>query len=151
MSPGVGPALLRQSVPRSFLPKIIETLPSNLTPLLPSRAARRNTAHAERHGAVKVALARHIPSVPGFPPGFPLLLPRMLTKPRTVWACQPVAAMISANVAPLARFIKATTSAFLLARSSFGLPPAFLAGLAFFAGLFFFVDLDESEAAKSHL
>ncbi|HTR39042.1 MAG TPA: hypothetical protein VMH80_24365 [Bryobacteraceae bacterium] len=65
----------------------------------------------------------------------------MLTKPRTVWACQPVAAMISADVAPLARFIKATTPAFLLARSSFGLPTAFLAGLVFFAGLFFFVAL----------
>jgi hypothetical protein len=32
----------------------------------------------------------------------PPLLPRMLTKPRTVWACRPVAAMISASDAPLA-------------------------------------------------
>src|SRR5258706_15162942 len=42
----------------------------------------------------------------------------MLTKPRTVCACQPVASMISASVAPLARFIMARTSAFLLLRSS---------------------------------
>src|SRR5262249_11866694 len=38
----------------------------------------------------------------------------MLTKPRTVCGCQPVASMISASVAPLARFIIAMTSAFLL-------------------------------------
>ena len=41
----------------------------------------------------------------------------MLTKPRTVCFYQPVVAMISASVAPLARFIIAMTSAFLLLRS----------------------------------
>ena len=45
--------------------------------------------------------------------------------------------MISASVAPLALFIIATTSAFLLARSAFGLPASFFAWLAFFAGLAF--------------
>ena len=49
----------------------------------------------------------------------PPLLPRMLTKPRTVCFCQPVASMISARVAPLARFIIAITSAFLFVRDSF--------------------------------
>jgi hypothetical protein len=68
----------------------------------------------------------------------PPLLPRMLTKPRTVCGCQPVAFMISASVAPLARFISAITSAFLLVRSVFGLPVGFLARFAFFAGLAFF-------------
>src|SRR2546429_2118661 len=67
----------------------------------------------------------------------PPLLPRMLTKPRTVCACQPVACMISSSVTPLARLIIAITSAFLLLRSV-ALPPAFLAtffaALAFFAG-----------------
>src|SRR5580692_11138144 len=67
----------------------------------------------------------------------------MLTKPRTVCACHSVAAMISASVAPLARFIIAITSAFLLARSALGLlagfqaRPAFFAGLAFLAGVRF--------------
>jgi hypothetical protein len=42
--------------------------------------------------------------------------------------------LISANVAPLARFIIAMTSAFLLVRSAFGLLAGFLARLAFFAG-----------------
>ena len=56
-------------------------------------------------------------------------------KPRTVCACHFVTAMISASVAPLARFISAITSAFLLARSAFGLPAAFLDRPAFFAGL----------------
>ena len=51
--------------------------------------------------------------------------------------CQPVAATISANVAPLARFINETTSAFLLLRSAFGLSAAFLGCRAFFAGLVF--------------
>jgi hypothetical protein len=48
--------------------------------------------------------------------------------------------MISANVAPLARFISEMTSVFLVARSVFGLP-AFLARPAFFAGLAVLVDL----------
>ena len=50
----------------------------------------------------------------------PPLLPSKLTKPRTVCGCQPVAVMISARVAPLARFNLAITSAFLLVRSVFG-------------------------------
>src|SRR5438045_8141137 len=66
---------------------------------------------------------------------WPPLLPRMLTKPRTVCFCQPVASMISASVAPLDRFIIAITSAFLLLRSealsTVGLPGAFWAALAF--------------------
>ena len=45
------------------------------------------------------------------------LAPRMLTKPRTVCVCQPGAFMISARVAPLARFIIAISSACLLVRS----------------------------------
>src|SRR5579864_4630722 len=67
----------------------------------------------------------------------PPLLPRMLTKPRTVCGCQPVAFMISGNVAPFARFIIAITSAFLLVRSAFGLAAGFLARAAFFGGLAF--------------
>src|SRR5271170_3811796 len=67
----------------------------------------------------------------------PPLLPRMLTKPRTVCACHFVAAMISASVAPLARFISAITSAFLLARSALGLLAGFPARAAFFGGLAF--------------
>src|SRR5882757_9060303 len=59
----------------------------------------------------------------------------MLTKPRTVCACQLVDFIISANVAPLARFIIAMTSAFLLVPSDFGLPAAFFAPLAFLAAL----------------
>src|SRR5437667_3121752 len=65
----------------------------------------------------------------------PPLLPRIETKPRTVCACQPVTFMISASVTPLARFIIAITSAFLLLRSV-ALPAGFLA--SFFAGLAFF-------------
>ena len=62
----------------------------------------------------------------------PALLPIMLTKPRTVCGCQPVAFMISARVAPFARFMSAITSAFLLARSALGLLPG-LAAVGFFA------------------
>jgi hypothetical protein len=66
----------------------------------------------------------------------PPLLPRMLTKPRTVCACHLVTAMISASVAPLARFISAMTSALLLARSALGLVAVFLAGgLLYWLGL----------------
>src|SRR5271167_2890249 len=57
----------------------------------------------------------------------PPLLAGILMKPRTVSACHSLAAMIFANVAPLARFIIAITSALLPARS----------GAAFFAGLDF--------------
>src|SRR5579863_5672925 len=63
----------------------------------------------------------------------------MLTKPRTVCACHSVAAIISARVAPLARFIIAMTSAFLFGRSAFGLLARFLARPAFFAALAFLV------------
>ena len=65
----------------------------------------------------------------------PPLLPRMLTKPRTVCAYQPVAFMISGNEAPLARFIIAMTSALLLARSGLALLADFLVRPAFFAVL----------------
>src|SRR5258708_5681164 len=63
----------------------------------------------------------------------------MLTKPRTVCFCQPVASTISARVTPLARFIIAMTSAFLFVRSAADLAAAFLASLALFVGLAFFV------------
>lgn len=46
--------------------------------------------------------------------------------------------MISASIAPLARFISAITSAFLLARSALVLVACFLARRAFFRGLGFF-------------
>src|SRR5258706_12473611 len=65
----------------------------------------------------------------------------MLTNPRTVCACQLVAAMISASVAPFARFILAITSALLLVASDFDLPAAFFAGVAFFAALAFLAGL----------
>src|SRR5215471_2758696 len=65
------------------------------------------------------------------------LLPRMLMNPRTVWACDSVAVMISASVASLVRLIIAITAAFLLARSACGLPTGFLAHAAFFADLGF--------------
>lgn len=41
-----------------------------------------------------------------------------LRNPRTDWACQPVASMISDSVTPLARFIIAINSAFLSLRAS---------------------------------
>src|ERR1700681_3752921 len=69
----------------------------------------------------------------------PPLLPRMETKPRTVCGCQPVTSMISASVTPLARFIIAVTSAFLLERSP--LSALFLAGAAF-TGAAFLAALD---------
>jgi hypothetical protein len=65
----------------------------------------------------------------------PPLLPKMLTKPRTVCFCQPVASMISGRVAPLARCIMAMTSAFLFVLSAAGLQAAVLAAFTFFAGL----------------
>src|SRR5271166_1932817 len=61
----------------------------------------------------------------------------MLAKPRTVWACHLVAAMNSASVAPLARFISVITSAFLLTRSAFGLLAGILARPSFFVSLAF--------------
>jgi hypothetical protein len=51
-------------------------------------------------------------------------------KPRTVWACQPVAAMIPASVALWRALVAATTSAFFLARSASGLPAGFLSPLS---------------------
>lgn len=45
--------------------------------------------------------------------------PRMLMNPRTVCFYQPVAAMISINVAPLFRLISAMTWSFLLVNVSF--------------------------------
>jgi hypothetical protein len=78
----------------------------------------------------------------------PPLLPRMLTKPRTVCGCQPVAFMISGRVAPFARFLIAITSAFLLVRSAFGLPTTFLARPAFFAGFSFLPGLPFGFAAR---
>src|SRR5260370_38184954 len=51
--------------------------------------------------------------------------------------------MISGNVAPLARFIMAITSAFLLVRSALGLLDAFFVRPAFFAGLAFLPALRE--------
>jgi len=74
----------------------------------------------------------------------------MLTKPRAVWACQPVTFMTSANVAPLGRFINSITSAFLMARSVFVLGDAFFARCCFFAALGFFAVLRfGSEATAS--
>src|SRR5213596_2250913 len=65
--------------------------------------------------------------------------------PRTEWACQPVAFMIWASVAPPLRWSKPRTVAFLLpSRAAAGLSPALarfpfvaLAGLAFAPGLAF--------------
>jgi hypothetical protein len=51
----------------------------------------------------------------------PALATRILTKPRIVCFCQPVALAISARVTPLARFIIAITSAVLLVRASVAL------------------------------
>ena len=65
----------------------------------------------------------------------PPLLPKMLTKPRTVCGCHLVMDMISASVAPLARFIMVITSAFLWVPSVFGFADGFLARRAFFAAL----------------
>src|SRR5450432_4148295 len=58
-------------------------------------------------------------------------------------ACQPVAFMISASVAPLARCISAITSAFLLARA------AFFTGLAFLAGVRFAFITPNGESIKT--
>ena len=71
----------------------------------------------------------------------PPLLPRMLTNPRTVCGCHPVAFMISGKAAPFARFIIAMTSAFLLVRPAGGLLAIFLARPAFFADLAFLLAL----------
>jgi hypothetical protein len=68
----------------------------------------------------------------------PPLLPRILTNPRTVCRCQPVASIISSSVVPFARCIIASTSAFLLVRSDFGLRASLPAGAGFFALLAFF-------------
>jgi hypothetical protein len=65
----------------------------------------------------------------------PIFLPRVpLMKPRTLWACQAVAFMIAASVAPSGRFNRSRTFAALLASRALPalLPPlgAFLAALA---------------------
>src|SRR5579872_1806532 len=60
----------------------------------------------------------------------------MLTKPRTVCACQPVRFMISSSVTPLGRFIRAMTSCFLFERSP--LSAGFLVAAVFFTALAFF-------------
>src|ERR1019366_453925 len=85
----------------------------------------------------------------------PIFLPRVpLMKPRTLCACQDVASMISASVAPLARWIKARTVAVLLpsrAPSAFGFV-AFLgaleACLAAFGALPFLFDLGLAGATR---
>src|ERR1039458_2094035 len=78
----------------------------------------------------------------------PIFLPRVpLMKPRTLCACQDVASMISASVAPLARWIKARTVAVLLpsrAPSAFGLA----ACLASFGALPFLFDLGLAGATR---
>src|ERR1700674_1236921 len=66
----------------------------------------------------------------------PIFLPSVpLMKPRTLWACQEVAFMIAASVAPSGRFSRSRIFAALLPSRA---PPAFLAPLgAFFAELAF--------------
>ena len=66
----------------------------------------------------------------------PIFLPRLpLMKPRTEWACQLVAFMISASVAPLGRFNRSMIFAALLPSRA---DPAFFAALgAFLAALAF--------------
>src|SRR6266446_3874994 len=66
-------------------------------------------------------------------------------KPRTLWACQPVAFISSLAVAPPGRFSRSRIWAVLLPSRA---PDSFLAGLApfaplgaFFAGLVFLADL----------
>src|SRR5262249_38324285 len=57
----------------------------------------------------------------------PIFLPNApLIKPRTLWACQPVAFMISASVAPLLRLSSPRTVAFLLPSRA---PVVFVAAL----------------------
>jgi hypothetical protein len=86
-----------------------------------------------------VQLADQNQATIGGDPRLAPLLPRMQIKPRTVSACRFVTAIISASVAPLARFIIAITSAFLLAvRFRFGSrlvgPDRLLGGLGFLGG-----------------
>ena len=72
----------------------------------------------------------------------PIFLPTVPEmNPRTVCGCQPVTFMISASVAPLARFISAITSACLFEPSGLVLRAFFLAAAAFFVGLAFLVGL----------
>src|ERR1035441_5516390 len=74
----------------------------------------------------------------------PIFFPSVpLTNPRTLWACQDVACMISVRVAPLTRWTRARTAAVLLpgrTPSGFGWV-AFLGALAsFLARVLFLVD-----------
>src|ERR1044071_9937221 len=65
----------------------------------------------------------------------PCFLAAVERKPRTLWACQSVAFMISARVAPLGRPISSRIFAPLLSargEASFGTFVAFLLALAFF-------------------
>jgi hypothetical protein len=71
----------------------------------------------------------------------PPLLPRMLTKPRTMCGCQPTSVHDLGKRRALRALHMAITSAFLLVRSPLGLAATFLARLAFFAGLAFLAAL----------
>src|ERR1035441_1094840 len=74
----------------------------------------------------------------------PTFLPRVpLMKPRTLWACQDVACLISARVAPLARWTRAKTAAVLLpgrTPSGFGWVAFWGALASFLARVVFLVD-----------
>src|ERR1039458_8300099 len=74
----------------------------------------------------------------------PIFLPRVpLMNPRTLWACQDVACMISARVAPLARRNNARTAAVLLpgrTPSGFGWVAFWGALASFLARVVFLVD-----------
>lgn len=67
-------------------------------------------------------------------------------KPRTLWACQSVALIISANVAPLGRFNRSMIFAALLPSRA---DPAVVAALgAFFSALAFLADLALAGAGR---
>src|ERR1035441_698122 len=75
----------------------------------------------------------------------PIFFPRIpLMKPRTLWACQEVASMISVRVAPFFRCSKAMTLAVLLpwrGPSAFDSADFLGALVAFFAWVVFWADL----------
>src|ERR1017187_10044600 len=82
----------------------------------------------------------------------PIFFPRVpLTNPRTLWACQDVACMISASVAPPFLSSRATTAAVLLpwrVPTALGFV-AFLGALAtFLARVVFLVDLALDAATR---
>src|SRR5262249_37571065 len=69
----------------------------------------------------------------------PIFVPSLpLMKPRTLWACQPVAFMSSSSVAPLGRLIRSRTFAPLLSarRVAFPLASVVLAAFLERAGFF---------------